>query len=959
MSFLRRINAVSVEKGDDIAVIDAGRSLTYSEVRLRSNAVARCLRGKCSGSEGGFVALLLPRSADFPVAALGVLKAGMAFVAISDANPLEYNAAVLSECSPAAVISTCGLWERNSGLRQTCSVPVILLDGPGFGCQECGDIDFSTEGGSAALIFTSGTTGHPKAVLHTLGSLSFLFDYMLEGVAGLAAPGRQFVCALDFCFLAGLPDIFMPLMCGAACRIVPENLMHNLDALSALLKENDVVHMLSVGEVVKSLVSKAAGVKYYSSTGGRMPEILHLLPQGTVVKNVYGMTESGPGLSYFLKGGETPVPIGRPVRGVSAWLLDERLVPVPDGQTGEIFICSDGLAAGYYNNESLTRERFMDCPFEPGRRMFRTGDYARVLPSGEWLFCGRRDDMVKVRGVRMNTTEIEYAALSCEGVDAAAAVVNEKGVLCLLYEGSASREELACRLKCKLPEAMFPGFLRRVDAIPVNGRGKRDLGKMMELLAAGCAGSEILNPLQEKVLSAIRRVLGIECIGLRDDLFSFGGNSLNVAALVAGLPELPLTVKTVYERRSAEGIAAAVESASAGGGGCREAGQVCLSPFQKRVLDTQLTDPGAIMWNNPLLFRFESDCDAERLYDALLLVARHHPALSCTVDPSAGTLRYLPGAVPPVAVRPLEADASPESLIKESLKPFPLDGGLLWRAFIYAGSDGGYLFLDFHHLIFDGTSFVIFMDSLFLAYRGENLPEDDFFRCAADALRSCHSPGTASDLEGWSFTPLPEAASEGRLHYHTQQYDTLLSMCDIENAGRRSGLTLNVYAISAAARALSDCTSSSRVAVNWMSDNRTTSAVLHSFGAYIKMFTVFLDLEGVDGASVPEMVSRQVEQCLAGKSPEFVNGDVSSGRDPVLVNNLTGRECTYGGSPFRIRMVDFPYCIYEPIEYLDIELFFLKDNLHYNISSGCRINAGKNVSLFRNRFDLYLKEYIK
>lgn len=947
MSFLQRIISVSVSRGNDIALVDSSCSLSYSQLRLMTNILAHYLEG-ISGPETGFVALLLPRTVFFPVAAVGVLKGGHAFVPMAVDNTPEYNQAVLSDSMPFAIITTSDVWDRLTYLHSLKNVNVILMDEllERDGLED-GDIDLSAEEKPAMLIYTSGTTGHPKAVLHSLRSLSKASEYC----SSLDADGsghKSRATVLDFCFLAGVVDFLASLMVGGTCHIVPDSVARNIELLAIYLKEKGIFSITTIGDVAKMLLQKDTGVRCYKVTGGQMPVIGNPVPCGIAVRNTYGMTECGACLSYMVNGKESPVPIGKPVKGVRVYLLDDDSNPVPDGQIGEIFISSDGLSMGYFHDEVRTSEHFVDCPFEKGRRMFRTGDFARVLPSGDMLYCGRRDDMVKVRGVRIHTAQVENAAMSCDGVSKAVTVLSGNGILCLFYSGMADSQALAVWLECRLPACMMPGRIIKVDNIPVNNHGKVDRDGLKKQLAGSTDSTLVMTAVQERVLSAMRRVLGFDDIGLNDDFFHFGGNSLNVVELLSELDDFDLRVEDIYRERTACRIASVAHLKTCTADSSH-GGPICLTPFQKRVLESQLTDTESVMWNNPVLFRLGNDCDVDRLFASLQTVARHHPALSCVPDLPSGGLRHVSFGEFPIDFAHFDGNESVESVMSRLTVPYPMSGAPLWRIRLFSLSDGNYMFLDFHHLIFDGTSFCIFINNLFRAYRGEDLPADNFFSCVRESERLREMVRPVS-LEGWSYSPFKPDGRTGGMRYYADEFNTALSRRDIDSAQKEFGFGLDVYAIAAAGMALKECIGKSNLAINWMYANRTNCDRRNSFGAYIRMFTVYLELEGKSCLEVLNSVHEQLELCFAGKCDEYICKDVLSGSDPVLINNQTGFDLNLEKSPFWIKRVDYPYCIMELIEYLDIELYYSGDNLRLDVSCGSRSLIEGDVTSFSNVF---------
>lgn len=995
MSFLQTIADTCASRGDETVLVDQDRRLSCSQFRRMTNALAHHLRD-ISGQEYGFVALLLPRTVLFPVAAVGVMKAGHAFVPMAADNTPEYNQAVLSDSSPFAVITTSDLWARLDWLHALRNIHVILADellvASGVGD---GEINLSREEDPAMLIYTSGTTGHPKAVLHSVRSLGTVCEYCSTLDSAVPSGRRTRAAVLDFCFLGGVVDPFVSLMVGGTCHIVPDDVVRNIDQLSSYLFNNNILSVTTIGHVARMLVRKGAGVRFFEVTGGQMPVIGEPLPEGVVIRNTYGMTECGACLSYLVRGTECPVPVGKPVEGVKVYLLDDSLRPVGEGQTGEIFISSPGLAIGYFHNAAMTEERFAVFPIEkvrriaggpdepegriaggpdePGGRMFRTGDLARVLPSGDLLYCGRRDDMVKVRGVRINVLEVENAAMSCGGVGQAVAVVTEKGILCLFYSGAVREADLVSRLKSELPSPMMPGRVIRLEAMPVSSHGKIDKAALKAALAgslstgAGESGSD-LEPVQGRILAAMQSMLGFADIGPDDDFFSFGGDSLNVVELVTVLEDLGLGVVDVYRERTARRVASAVRPEKSArkdpqDGSVRkdpQDGSAGLTLFQKRVLESQLADAGSTMWNNPLLFRLGKDCDFDRLQESLRTVALHHPALSCVPDPSSGCLRYVPGANLPIESVQVDEDETTDSVIGRLTAPFPMSGSPLWRARLFSLKGDAYLFLDFHHLIFDGTSLTVFLSNLFRAYRGETLPADCFFDCAYESAHDCGQLDQGVCLEdGWTYSLFKPAVRTAGMRYFARQSGTSLSEADVESVRRRSGFSLDVFAIAAAALALGKRTGKSDVAVCWMYSSRTSGARRDSFGAYIRMFCIFLKLEGRSTLEILEDVRAQLDLCFAGKRNEYSNRDVLAGSDPVLINNLTGLGLDLKDSPFGIERVDFLYWIKELIEYLDIELYYDEQGgLCLDFSCGNRALDEGVVSSFGDEFSACLEKLI-
>ena len=323
------------------------------------------------------------------------------------------------------------------------------------------------------------------------------------------------------------------------------------------------------------------------------------------------------------------------------------------------------------------------------------------------------------------------------------------------------------------------------------------------------------------------------------------------------------------------------------------------------------------------------------------------------------TLHYSPFSTLPIEITVRALDKSVESEFNEFIVPFQMSDAPLWRIKILVGEDGGHMFMDFHHLIFDGTSLAVFMGNLYSAYCGKNLHKDCFFDYAQQLSTDCIESKKNISLDGWTFLPFPKCSKSNKMHFCTTRYNTSLSKNDVNIVENKSGISMNVLALAATGMAMAECTSKKNVAVNWLYDNRTSSDIRYSFGAFIKMFTIFLELEGKSYADILQDVRNQVDLSIAGITAEYINDDVYYGRDPILINNLTGMSLDTNKCPFGIQRLDFPYCIKEMIEYLDVELFYRNNVLCFNIAYGSRGDVEDIIAFFADKFMSCLKSYFE
>ena len=770
----------------------------------------------------------------------------------------------------------------------------------------------------AALYFTSGTTGVRKGVLHSLDSLIFLCESIWRSHFEDDPRNPRFAVVTDLEFLASAAGLFTPLMHGGTSFIVPEDVLHDIDRLSAFLSEKNIIHIGTIGSVAAMLAVRWKGERLFlMATGERMPSISSALPDGLYLYNAYGMSECGSCLQYLIHGDEQIIPIGHPAYGVRVYVLDSEMNPVPNGEVGELYVSSPGLAIGYFNNPELTRSRFVDCPFEDGGRMYRTGDLVRMLPDGEYLYCGRADDVVKVRGYRIETGNVENVALKCEGVESVSVVQSDDGRLVMFYSGIAAEDAVCSHLKGRLPDYMCPGRIIRVDKMPRGHRGKTDRAQLRNM--ASWSEKEIC------LAAAFEKILKMPVTDTDFDFFSNGGDSLSVMNLTCELDGYSLDATTVYRERTLKRIASAMERIPNGEEtDGLNAKRIALNAFQRRILETQLSGPSSTMWNNTLLFQLGADCDIPKLSDALFRAVCNHPFLLARLclDENGSFMLERADGFPDrgQVVKRASVECSSETDIIGSLsRPFDLTQGWpLFRICIVSAAGTNYLFLDFHHLISDGFSICVFMENVFRSYRHQALPVDYGWQNMPSVREACKV-----DLS---------AVCETELEYFACEYQTGIAAEKIRDAERRWGYSINVLAVAAGLMALSRLGAAQPVCVNWMYGNRVNARLKNAFAPLVRIYGVNIDAGSFSGKSLLAEVSRQMEYSIQHPETEYYCMESSDLRhQPLLINNMIEFDDFCSSAPFEIQ--EFPYCYAqsEPAEYMDVELHLSDGCLDFNL----------------------------
>ena len=550
--------------------------LGYAELDARSNRLARRLIALGVGPED-VVAVALPKSADLLVTLLAVLKAGAAYLPVDPDYPAERVSFILTDARPALLITTGAVSAALPDLEPPgLEVPVCRLDRPDPAAP-ADDSRLTDDDRRAPLrddhpayvIYTSGSTGRPKGVVVTHRSLA---DYLAR--AAEAYPGARGVALLhsSVSFDLTVTALFTPLTVGGCVLVAP---LENDPALEAWLARHPCTLLKATPSHLPLL---DALPPVFSPTADLLlagePLTAHALEAwrrrhpGVVVHNVYGPTETTVSCAEHRiePGQDLPpgrVPIGRPLPGDHAYVLDERLRLVPAGVKGELYVGGSGPARGYLRRPGLTAQRFVPDPFgPPGARMYRTGDLVRWRADGRLEYLGRTDDQVKVRGFRIEPGEIEAALARHPGVARAVAAVqrvSDDDVRLVGYVvpgqgaggGQLDPVELRRFAERTLPAHMVPAAFVVLAEVPLTANGKVDRGALprpeFEASAIGRAPGDAT---EELLCGLFAEVLRQDAVGADDDFFRLGGHSLLAARLVGRIRSVTgheLGIRALFE----------------------------------------------------------------------------------------------------------------------------------------------------------------------------------------------------------------------------------------------------------------------------------------------------------------------------------------------------------------------------------------------------------------------------
>ncbi|WP_425444405.1 amino acid adenylation domain-containing protein [Saccharothrix carnea] len=721
------------------ALVADGVRLDYAELDTRANRLAHRLIRLGVRVEDR-VAVLVRRSVELVVAELAVVKAGGAYVPLDTRSPAERMRTVLAEAG-VSVLLTDATWQdtaRTIHSGHTVPVDVPLEDEPG----ERPEVRWHPEN-LAYVMYTSGSTGKPKgvAVRH-------------RDVVALASDRRFRGGGHDRVLLHSAPafdattyELWVPLLNGGQVVVAPPGDLDG-EVLRRVVTEHGVTGLWLTAGLFRLVAQDApgclAGLREVWTGGEVVPaaavrRVLAACP-GLVVADGYGPTETTTFATQRTVDAvdEVPdvVPIGRPLDNMRVYVLDDDLRPVPVGVAGELFIAGAGVARGYLGRPGLTAQRFVPDPFgRAGERMYRTGDLVRWTAAGEVDFVGRADDQVKIRGFRIELGEVETALLRHDDVSEAVVVLREhdgrKRLVAYFVPAGDEPSHTVLRgsLGHVLPDYMVPSALVALDRLPLNRNGKVDRHALPEP-DWGTTGTSYVAPrtaVERTLVSIWAQVLGVDRVGIQDDFFELGGDSIISIQVVsrarqAGLGLMPgdlfahPTVAALAAAAPVDGVPDTVPQGPV-------SGEVPLTPIQHWFLDPGPARPEH--FDQSVLLEFTGEPDHEALRRALDALLAHHDALRTRFERTeSGWRQHIPPVEPVdvLEVRDLSGASDRErqldAIVGAVRRGFDLGHGPLVKAVLVdLGPAGWTLFLAVHHLVVDGVSWRILLEDLDTAYR--------------------------------------------------------------------------------------------------------------------------------------------------------------------------------------------------------------------------------------------------
>ena len=790
------------------------QQISYAQLNRRANQLARHLRA-LGVQKGERVTICFERGLDVLVALLGTLKAGGVYVPVDPGYPADRIAHILSDSAPQAVITQAELAADFADF----SVPVVVLDDAAHVASLTSLPDHNLDAlevgvlptDLAYIIYTSGSTGMPKGVMIEHAGIprifgaaqrynqfnpddvwtvfhSVAFDFSVWEIwGGLIHGGRLVMVPGE---IARIPQEFYALLCREKVSVLnqtPSAFRQLVAAQSESEEKHCLRRIVFAGEAIELQTLN----RWFAQND----------PVATTLVNMYGATESTVHATYCAISATQAATAargvcGRPLAGYRIYVLDSKLRPVPIGVAGDIYIGGRCVARGYLNRAELNAERYLANPFCPdsNERIYLSGDVGFWTAEGTLEFLGRSDFQVKIRGFRIELGEIEHALLGCEGVGEAVVLAREDipGDKRLVAYVAPKRgyqlqiSQLRAQLQASLPEYMIPAQWVVMEALPLNPNRKIDR-KALPIPAgtrndAGAAYVAPRTPSETALATIWAELLRLDRVGIDDDFFALGGNSLLATQLITRLRNTlgsAVSLRDLFEAPNIAALAATLNQANPAQGGpvlrARAQGSRSRASFaQQRLWLAEQFEPGTALYNMPSAWRIEGDLHIALLEQSLNLIIARHEVLRTTFSTEDGQLyqTVLPNRSLSLSLRQLpNAEAVTVAMQEEADQAFDVLNDCLLRVQLLSYQPQEYILLiTLHHMIADGWSSRILLEELGQLYQ------------SLQAGQASPLPPLSvqyADFSAWQHELLAQAHIQSQLEYWRKTLDGAVAVLEM------------------------------------------------------------------------------------------------------------------------------------------------------------------------------------
>ncbi|NOQ25537.1 MAG: amino acid adenylation domain-containing protein, partial [Bacteroidales bacterium] len=723
-----------------MALEDKDNSYTYQDLDEESNKIANYLI-KHGVTEGQLVGLMAGRSSDMIIGILGILKTGGAYVPIDPAYPKERVNQLIEDSGINILLST-------EPIDFECNLSGGIIKISDLEIKESStDLSLPSISSSniAYVMYTSGSTGTPKGVVIEQKSVLRLVQnnqfFPFHSEQKILLTGAPVFDATTF-------EIWGALLNGGSLYIASNEVIINSELLGECIRKNSITSLWLTASLFNQLVDQEESIfdtLNFLLVGGDVLSVKHINKvrrrnKDLIIINGYGPTENTTFSTTFNidKEYESNIPIGKPISNSTAYIFDKsnRLQAV--GVPGELLVGGDGLAREYLNNLELTREKFIENPYKPEERLYKTGDLARCLPDGNIEFLGRIDQQVKIRGFRIELGEIENALLKHKNIKESVVLAREENgekYLCayIVNNGEFNEEEIRTYLLASLPDYMIPSYFVELESLPLNANGKvnRKILPSPEIKAGGDYAAPSTK-IEENLVEIWSKVLNIdkEEISVNANFFSIGGHSLKATVLTSNIHkelgvEFPL--RDVFLHSTIKSQASQIEISTKKDfvsiPKAKEQSNYPLSSAQKRLYLLQQFDLTSTAYNMPGIISLGKEADKGKIEEVFKQLINRHESFRTSIivvdqEPVQLISQDVEFELGELSIENTEL----ENTRNKFIKPFDLSKAPLLRAsLVDIKGEDSLLMLDMHHIISDGTSHTILEKEFQTLFSGEEL----------------------------------------------------------------------------------------------------------------------------------------------------------------------------------------------------------------------------------------------
>lgn len=733
---------------DRTSVVFENDEITYGQLNERSNQLAYGLLER-GVKPDDLIGIEISRSIDMIVAILGVLKSGAGYVPIDTNYPKERKLHILKDSGVSLVLTQNSLRIDFEGE----GVEYWPIDGPDSFSQYSKDNPerIAAPNNLAYVIYTSGSTGKPKgmAVEHR-NVVSITQSWTTQYKLHEFEVNLLQLASISFDVFVG--DFCRSLLSGGKMIICPDDIRLEIESLYALMSAHRISimdgtpgHLIPLMAYVSEeqldidfiqLLVLGSDVLDY----GAYQRLLGTYGSKMRIINSYGTTETTIDSSYYEERqpeglAYNTTPIGKSYGNTQLYVVDALGQPVPIGVEGELWIGGAGVGRGYLNRPELDAQKFMESPFEPGQRIYKTGDRAKWLPCGNLYFLGRKDDQVKIRGYRVELGEIESHLQSLPFVKDGVVLAKQdkRGdhtlVAYLVPNAQAPEiEDLKAELAKSLPSYMVPQSFQILDALPLSPNDKVDRKSLLsysDVPREGTSYQAARNETEEILVHVFSQVLQLDQVGINDNFFELGGDSILSIQIVSRARQVGITfkVKDIFEHQSIAALAKVVKRTNAAvlAEQGRVQGNAMLSPIQTWFFEESFEKSSH--WNQAVLLSCGKDMEPAVLEKAWQAVVEHHDALTLQYKVDTNGVEQYRSDTSDVALEIIDLSNEPDSLVagaithvcQEVQASLSLESGPVAKAvWIETPKDekANRLFICIHHLVVDGVSWRILLEDL-------------------------------------------------------------------------------------------------------------------------------------------------------------------------------------------------------------------------------------------------------